>query len=291
MRKLIVGCGYLGRRAAEAWLRDGHEVYALTRGGPNAEALRAAGIEPIVGDVTDPATLAALPAADTLLYAVGFDRSAGHAQRAVYVDGLRNVLAEVRQRSGRLIYVSSSSVYGQQQGEWVDETSPTVPATSSGEVCLAAEQVVWEFFPPDKPPARHDAVILRLSGLYGPGRLLRRMDAVKSGTPIAGDPRGWLNLVHVDDAVGAVRAADVWPTAGTTCLVSDDRPVTRGEYFTQLARLAGADPPLFDASQPTRGPAGSLGKRCRNRKLREELGVELQYPTIDEGLPHAVGRC
>jgi nucleoside-diphosphate-sugar epimerase len=290
MRKLIIGCGYLGHRIAAAWLADGHEVSALTRSPRHAEKLQAAGITPIIGDVTAPATLSKLPAADTLLFAVGFDRTAGLSQRTVYVDGLTNVLQEVRDRIGKLIYISSSSVYGQQDGEWIDEASPTLPSTSSGQVCLQAEQVVREFFPSKSQCTEPAAVVLRLSGIYGPKRLLRRIEAVRSQEPVAGDPRAWLNLIHVDDAVAAVRATAIKAEHGSTYLVSDDRPVSRQEYFDRLAALVGAHPPVFDPLSANGLRVSGLGKRCSNRKLCDELGVELQFPTNETGLPHAVGR-
>ena len=288
MRKLIIGCGYLGRRVAAVWLSEGHEVSALTRSERHAEELQSAGITPIIGDVTKPPTLSGLPAADTLLFAVGFDRTAGHSQRTVHVDGLSNVLQEVGTRIGKMIYISSTSVYGQQSGEWIDEDSPTRPSTPSGQVCLESEQVVRGFFPSAAKSVDTTAIVLRLAGIYGPNRLLRRIEAVRSQTPIAGDPCAWLNLIHVDDAVAAVGASETDAEHGSTFLVSDDRPISRQDYFSRLAAIVGADSPVFDPSMDSGLRVSGLGKRCSNRKLRDELGVELRFPTIETGLPDAV---
>src|SRR5438552_1428072 len=126
---LVIGCGYLGRRVAAAWRDRGRRVAALTRG--RAAELAADGFEPVVGDVLDPASLAALPEAATVLYAVGLDRTAGRSMRDVYVTGLANVLAALPP-CGRLLYVGSTSVYGQTDGSVVTEASPTEPATESG---------------------------------------------------------------------------------------------------------------------------------------------------------------
>lgn len=291
MRKLVVGCGYLGRRVAAAWLRRGDDVFALTRSRRHADELRAVGIEPVIGDVTDPRSLGNLPRVDAMLYAVGFDRSAGISQREVYVAGLQNVLAAVHNRVNRLIYISSTSVYGQTAGEWIDETSPAEPVTSSGKVCRDAERVVEKHFPPGDSTVTATANILRLAGLYGPDRLLRRVDTLKSGSPITGNPDGWLNLIHVDDAVNAVCTCEQRGKPGATYLVCDDRPIRRQEYFERLATLVGADRPEFESTnQSTRTTAG-LNKRCRNGKLRTELVVELQYPTFETGLPNAVGHA
>ena len=124
--KLILGCGYLGRRVARRWLARGDKVYALTRDADTAAALRGDAIEPILGYVLQPETVAQMPRATTVLYAIGFDRASGASMRQVYVDGLANVLDRLP-RPQRIIYISSSSVYGQTDGGWVDEDSPAEP--------------------------------------------------------------------------------------------------------------------------------------------------------------------
>ncbi|MEX0716231.1 MAG: NAD-dependent epimerase/dehydratase family protein [Planctomycetaceae bacterium] len=286
MRKLILGCGYLGRRVARTWRADGDEVAALTRSSENARALEGEGIVPIVGDVTRSETLAALPEADVVLYAVAPDRAAGADPDAVTLGGLENVVERLAGRVGRLVFVSSVSVYGQQAGEWVDEASPTVPKLENGKRALAAERIVRERF---VDRAGGVAIMLRLAGIYGPGRLLRRIEEVRAGAPIAGDPDGWLNLIHVDDAATAVLAAASRAARGSTWLVCDDRPVLRREYHAQLAALLDASPPTFTSGEGASRTRG-LNKRCSNRRLRQELGVTLRHPTIAEGLPHAIER-
>src|SRR5438270_846533 len=131
--RLIFGCGYLGRRVAKLWRASGHRVLALTRN--NAAALRELGVEPITGDVLDRDSLRALPAASTMLYAVGLDRAAGRTMREVYVGGLANVL-DTLPPCGRFVYVSATSVCGQTNGEWVTETGPTKPTEESGKIVL-----------------------------------------------------------------------------------------------------------------------------------------------------------
>jgi nucleoside-diphosphate-sugar epimerase len=306
--KLIIGCGYLGQRVAAAWLKDGHRVAALTRSAQNAERFRELGIEPVIGDVLDPASLTALPAAETVLYAVGYDRDAGRSQRDVYVDGLENVLKEIAGRTRRFLYISSTSVYGQSGGEWVDEWSECTPITPNGQVCLDAERVVWRYFAQNSPSplplsrrergeelAARGAVVLRLAGIYGPGRLAARVDALKAGEPPGGNPDAWLNLIHVDDAVRAVLATEQLGQAGATFLVCDDQPITRREYYQALAARLGITLPetwnsvggFLRNPRSGFGETGrpSLNKRVSNRRLREELGVQLAYPTIATGLP------
>src|SRR5262245_39201706 len=123
MDVLIVGCGYLGQRAADAWLAQGHRVSALTRSPAKAELLRSSGVVPIVGDILDAATIEALPAADVLLIALTHDSTSAVPKRAVLVDGVANLVREMRSRVRHVIYVSSTSVHGQHDGSWVDESS------------------------------------------------------------------------------------------------------------------------------------------------------------------------
>ena len=291
MSKLVIGCGYLGRRVAAAWLLAGQEVAALTRSTANAEELSQIGIWPVVGDICEPTTLAELPAAETVLFAVGFDRTSGRSQHEVYVDGLRNVLNQVASRCERFLYISSSSVYGQSAGEWVDETSPCEPAQPGGQCCLAAEVLVREFFPSSNQTAvtMRFANVLRLSGIYGPSRLLSRIESLRAREPLSGQGEAWLNLIHVDDAVAAVLACEQRGQPSETYLITDDQPIRREEYYSQLARLVAAPPPVFANDQPAKRGSGCLNKRCSNRKARAELGLALAYPTIIAGLPHALG--
>jgi nucleoside-diphosphate-sugar epimerase len=269
---LVFGCGYLGRRVAERWRAAGRRVRALTRG--RADALRAAGIEPITGDVLDRAGLHGLPAAGTVLYAVGLDRSAGRSMRDVYVGGLANVLAALPP-CARFIYVSSTSVYGQTNGDSVTELSPTLPADESGAVVLEAERLLRA--------ARPDAVVLRFAGIYGPDRLLRKQPILK-GEPLVGDADKWLNLVHVADGAEAVLAAESRGAPGETYNVADGTPVPRRDFYTRLAELLHAPPARFDH----RPEPGAANRRIDATKARTALGWAPAYPSYREGLTAAV---
>ena len=271
--KLIVGCGYLGRRVAALWLQRDQRVLATTRNRP--EEFRAAGIEPIVCDVLDRESLKALPAVDTVLCCVGLDRTAGASMRQVYVGGLGNVLDSLLAPK-RFLYVSSTSVYGQSAGEEVDEHSKTEPEEESGKIVLEAEQLLRVRFP--------SAVILRFAGIYGPGRLLRRQ-AIEKGEPILADPERWLNLIHVEDGAAAVLAAEQFAKTGDTVNVCDGEPVCRRDFFTRLAHLLATAEPRFVLPDPTHSPPHEkTNRRIGNRKLLEELHVVLRYPTWREGL-------
>src|SRR5262245_19710432 len=121
---LIIGCGYLGQRVARLWRGQGKSVAATTRKAQPPSAFSELGLQPIVGDGLKPESLSMLPRAKTVLYAVGLDRTSGTAMAAVYVDGLANVL-DAMPKPERFLYVSSTSVYGQADGRWVDENAAT----------------------------------------------------------------------------------------------------------------------------------------------------------------------
>jgi nucleoside-diphosphate-sugar epimerase len=280
MANLIIGCGYLGRRVARLWLERGERVHATTRQPQTAETFAAAGIEPIVCDVLEPRGLAGLPAFDTVVCAVGFDRSSGVAMREVYVEGLRRVLSSLA-RPGRFIYVSSTSVYGQTDGGWVDEEAATAPLEESGRIVLEAEETLRQALP--------EAIVLRCAGIYGPGRLLRQK-TIEAGEPIVGAADKWLNLIHVADGARAVLAAEALAPPGFLCNVCDGRPVTRRDFFTELARLLTAPPPRFMAP-PAAGPAPPHERgqrRISNRRLREALAFRPEYSDYRDGLRASV---
>jgi nucleoside-diphosphate-sugar epimerase len=269
---LVVGCGYLGRRVAAAWRSAGRRVAALTRG--RADELARDGLEPVVGDVLDPASLTNLPAAGPVLYAVGFDRSSGRSMRDIYVEGLANALRAIRS-PGPVIFVSSTGVYGQTEGGWVSEESPTEPLEPSGKVVLEAEGTLRALRP--------DAVVLRFAGIYGPGRVLRQQ-ALRGGEPLVGDAEKWLNLVHVEDGVAAVLAAEQRGRPGETYLIADDEPVRRRDFYTLTAELLGAPAARFE--QPAT-PILEANRRVSNAKARRELGFAPRFPTYREGLAEA----
>ena len=140
MTKLIFGCGYLGERVARRWRDAGDDVVVVTRSGERAEGVSSKpATSAIVADVTQPATLANLPSAETVLFAVGFDRSAGGSIEEVYAGGMQNVLAALPSDVGRFIYISTTGVYGNAGGEWVDEDTPPDPQRDGGRASLAAE--------------------------------------------------------------------------------------------------------------------------------------------------------
>lgn len=284
MTKLIFGCGYLGERVARRWLAEGEQVFAVTRSGDRAERWAAEGLTPVIADVMRRETLVDLPAADTVLYSIGYDRRQSASQREVYVEGLRAVLGALPAATGRLIYVSSTGVYAQQGGQWVDEQSPCEPAREGGRACLEAEQLLRA------SPLAARSVILRLAGIYGPGRI-PLVDSLRRGEPVAAPAEGFLNLIHVDDAADVVLAAAKRRDAAGVYLVSDGHPIVRRDYYEAVARQIGAAVPRF-VSLPADAPAATRAessKRIKNDRMVRELQTKLAYPTYREGLAAILG--
>ena len=272
---LVIGCGYLGSRVAERWRAQGRRVFALTRG--RTHELLNLGVEPVVGDVLRPDTLTGLPQVGTALFAIARDRSEERGLREFYVGGLANVLAALP-KPKRFIYVSSTGVYGQTQGEEVDESAPTEPREESGRVMLEAEGLLRSRL--------SGAMILRFAGIYGPNRVIGRW-AIEAGEPLTGDPDRWLNLIHVADGARAVLAAEEWGILGWTYNVADDCPVRRRDYYTKLAELVRARPPQFQPPSEGEPPAGA-NRRILNRRLHGVLGLRLRFPSYLEGLPESL---
>ncbi len=275
---MIIGCGYLGQRLGVLLLRDGVRVFGTVRSSGRAAEIAGLGIEPIIADVLQPDSLRGLPRAHRVFYCVGFDRAAGAAMRAVYVDGLQNVLENLPPSVGRFVYASSTGVYGQAGGEWVDEDSPTCPLHESGKVCLEAEGRIRAW--------TGSAVVLRFAGLYGPGRIVRRT-ILERGEPIPGDPDKFLNLVHIDDAARVSAAALDADEPEPIYVVGDDRPVTRREYYSVAARALAAPEPRFAMPIPGSAEAArdATNKRVANHRMKRGLGITLLYPDITTGLP------
>jgi nucleoside-diphosphate-sugar epimerase len=269
---LIAGCGDVGTALGMQLVTDGHEVTALRR----RTAGLPASFRHVAADLTRPETLAALPAGiESVVYAAAADAHSEDAYRAAYVDGLRHLLAAVGGSLRRVLYVSSTAVYGQRRGEWVDEESATEPAGFSGRVLLEGERLALGH------PA---GAVVRLGGIYGPGRM-RLVDEVRTGRAVcpAGPPQ-FTNRIHRDDCAGVLRHLLGRSDGPGVWLGVDRDPVDRCTLLCWLAdRLGVPRPP---AGEVAAGRAGS--KRCRSDKLVAS-GYRLRYPTFREGYGALIG--
>jgi nucleoside-diphosphate-sugar epimerase len=265
---LIAGCGDVGNALATRLLADGCEVWGVRR---RVEAL-ARGVQPWRIDLTDRESFSAPPAAfDYLFYTASADRRDEDHYRSVYVDGLRDLLSALRDADcplRRVFFTSSTAVYGQSKGEWVDESSATEPSGFNGRVLLEAEAIVRE--------APETGINVRLSGIYGPGRtrLARKVrDAEATATA------SWTNRIHVDDCAGALHHLMRLGNPEDLYLGSDDEPVTTADVVAWLSAELGVPAP---APAPTENQPERFNKRCRNARLRE-AGYQFHYPSFREG--------
>ena len=233
----------------------------------------------MIADVTSPQTLRHLPDADTVVVSVGFDAAAGHSRQEVFFQGFRNVL-EALPPARRLILVSTTGVYGDAGGEVVDEQTACEPAREGGKAFLQAENCLREH-----PFWASRSVILRMAGIYGPGRVPRMAD-IQAGKPIPSPGGVALNLIHVDDAVTAIQLAADAEKVSPIYIVSDGHPTERRDYYREVARLLDAPEPTFDEPDPNSPAAlrAQSDRRMSNRLLVEKLGFQPSYPSYREGL-------
>jgi nucleoside-diphosphate-sugar epimerase len=284
MRVVVLGCGYVGLELGRQLREDGHDVVGVRRSDSGLDAVADAGLDPVRADVTAPETLADVPDADWLVFAASSGGRGATAARRVFVDGLRNAVDEFATRDSppeRLVYTSSTGVYGDHDGDWVDEDTPLDPTTDKTRVLAEAEDVALS--------APVDSTVARFAGLYGPDRY--RLERYLDG-PVT---EGYLNMVHRDDAAGAVRFA-LEEGVDDVLLVVDDEPVSKWEFADWLADACGVDRPE-KRTKAERLAAGDLSeaarrriltsKRCSNGRLRA-LGYEFAYPTFRAGYRAAV---
>jgi len=291
MTVVILGCGYVGIELGRQLSTD-HDIVGVRRSEKGIAAIEEAGFSGVQADLTDPADLDAIPNADVLVFAASSGGRGADAAREIYVEGQRTALeafAGREQTPDRYVYTSSTGVYGDHGGDWVDEETPIEPTTAKTEALAEAEQVALA----EAGDLGIDGTVARYAGLYGPDRY--RLERYIEG-PVT---EGYLNMVHRDDAAGSVayllredRGRD------ETVLVVDDEPVSKWAFADWLAAACGVEEP------PKRTKAQRLddedlseaarrriltSKRCRNDKLRD-LGYEFHYPTFREGYRERIER-
>ncbi|MUU70684.1 SDR family oxidoreductase [Pseudarthrobacter sp. GA104] len=273
MTILLAGCGDLGTEAGLRFHALGHRVVGWRR----TPAKLPAAIEGVAADLSAPG-LPRVPADTTaVVIAVAADSPTEEAYRAAYADGLTHVLDALERdgvRPQRVLFVSSTAVYGDAGGGWVDENTPPRPGGFSGRVLLEAEQLLQAAF----SGTATRATSLRLGGIYGPGRT-RLIDQVRGGTAVVPEDARYTNRIHRDDAAAAiVHLATMPPEPAPVYVGVDNDPADLGTVLRFLAAELGlAEPPVGDA-----GPARGGNKRCRNDLLRS-TGFEFAFPSFREG--------
>ncbi len=307
---LIAGCGYLGLELGRYATRQGCSVWGIRRSRENEDEIKSAGIKPLFLDLLKVKNFDSLPPLDYVpalvapaliksdlmsdydyvvaCQAPGKNRSD---YRSVYLDATRNLICALGNRPiKKFLWVSSTSVYGDFDGAWVDESTPTKADSENAKILLEAETLVLKSpFP---------SIVLRLSGIYGPGR--NPLHLIEKGL-VSLDAQGYTNHIHVADAGRLAYFLLECGKSGQIYLGVDDEPVLRSEFYSWLARgvpslrgLAAKQPgrsnPCSEIASTTLGMSSRndrerklSSRRCSNQKIKS-LGFQFLYPTFREGL-------
>lgn len=280
---LIIGCGYIGQALARRYLARGDSVTGVVRTPASAEVLQHLGIRPLVLDLDGDWPQTIETQGERIFYLAPPPEEGDQdprVRRLVKVFGVQG-------QPARLVYMSTTGVYGDCQGDWVDETRPIRPQVPRAKRRADAEQVLGEW----SRGSGSDLVILRVAGFYGPGRL--PLERIRQGLPVVReDESPYSNRIHAEDLLEVCLAAMARGGSGEVYNVSDGQPTSMTDYFYRVADLAGLPrPPAIGLTEAAgRLSPGMLSymresRRLSNRKLRENLGVRLRYPTLDQGLP------
>jgi nucleoside-diphosphate-sugar epimerase len=281
MRVLIVGCGYVGVPLGAELVRLGHEVFGLRRNPAAENELKTAGIQPLFGDVTKPEELINLPR--DFDWVVNCVAAGGDAEnyREVYFDGTKNLIEWLAPNPPKkFVYTSSTSVYAQNDGSQIKESSPAEPTAETSKILVETEKILLDASAEKKFPA----VILRVAGIYGPDRGHAFKQFLKDAAEIAGDGSRHMNMIHRDDLIGCIIAALKSGRAGEIYNAVDDEPVSQLHFFQWLAQAVDKPmPPSMPENSDAIRKRGTTNKRVSNRKLKMELGHRFKHPTFRQG--------
>ncbi len=275
---LIVGCGYVGSEVARRILPDGRTVYALTRSEQRSRELSLTGVTPIVADLLG--TGGKLPAVENILFATPH-RAVESQGSETHVRYLKKLFSMLPSGWKRLIYLSTTGVYGDTEGK-VTEATSVAPTREGPEIACRAEEYLQGCQHSER------CTILRLAGIYGPNRIPLAAK-LKAGEPLRVPQAGFLNLIHVDDIAAILCRMLRTTMAYRTYVLSDGRPVQRVEFYNELAARIGVTDPAFLPPDPN----DSRQRRAGNRKvdptlLFSELGEGLRFPSYREGLENSL---
>jgi len=281
MHVLVAGCGWLGSGVARALLARGDRVTAVRSDPARAAALGKIGAEPLALDLCAPGAPGRLPRdLDAVVACQSASGEGEGAYRRAYVDANRALLAAAADRPVRaLVYTGSTGLFGQRDGGDVDEQTPPAPATPAAEMLALGERLVREA---SGPSLR--ACVLRLSGLYGPGRI-GVVDRVRRGALALGPgDDAWMNFCHLDDAVTAVLAALARGRGGAVYHGTDAEPMRRREVVAFVAGRLGIAPSRSDAPPALAGGSAGANRRVLAGRTRAELELALRWPSLRDGL-------
>lgn len=280
---VISGCGDIGTLVAQRWQDKGAKVMGLCRNDAAEQRLQAQDIEPIRADLDKPDSLQHLPLKDAILYHFAPPPASGETDLRIHalLESIQfNNLPRI------IVMISTTAVYGDCNGAWVSEESPTHPQTARGKRRLDAEIALTHWGKTNHVPT----VILRVPGIYGPGRL--PLERIKSGEPILREEEApYTNRIHADDLAMICVVAAEQGCGGCIYNISDNQPGNMSQYFKDIADAFGLPrPPEISREEAEKilspGMLSYLkeSRRIDNSKMINELGIELQYPDLASGL-------
>lgn len=243
--------------------------------------MKALGISPLFADVTQWEELKKLsPAFDWVINCAASAGGGADAYRQLYLEGNRNLLAWLAARTPeKFIYTSSTSVYAQHDGSLVTEQSPAQPEAATAGVLVETEELLLAAARKNFP-----AVVLRVAGIYGPGRGHAFKQFLRGEARLEGDGSRFLNMIHRDDVAGAIITALERGRPGEIYNAVDNEPVSQAEFFGWLAaELKRPLPPTLTAEEELGRKRGATNKRVSNAKLRTEWHYPFQYPDFRAG--------
>ena len=279
----IIGCGDIGRRVAKRYLNQTSNIHALVSSQVSKERCDALGINSIILDLDNKNVLVNLGnqiQGSQLFYFVPPPRYGIEDTR------LQNFLTSLSTQPRRIVLISTTGVYGDSNGEWVDENHPIKPQAERAQRRLSAEQTLQEW----AQTYQREIIILRVPGIYAKDRL--PLTRLKKRLPVVNqEEAGWTNRIHADDLAMVCKAAMESNSSGEIYNVTDGHPSTMTEYFNQVADYANLPrPPQISMQQAEATLSAGMvsylqeSRRISNRKMLDELDVELVYPSLKQGL-------
>lgn len=274
MKFTIIGCGYIGSAVANLWHRLGHEVTVTTTTPEKKQQLQEIASEVVLVTGNDIESLRRVVAErDVVLLSVGSKQRTPQVYRQAYLETAQNTVKAIQTTPGvkQLIYTSSYGTIKDRSGSVVDETVAVDPQDEYGQILHQTERVLLSV-----PASEFKTCILRLTGIYGPGRELIKIFRRVAGTTRPGTGEEYTNWVHLDDIVWAIEFARSKQLEGIYNLNSDEF-ITIKEFFYRLFQAHNLPPVTWDSSQPS---TRSSNIRLSNQKLKD-AGFELIHPQIE----------
>jgi nucleoside-diphosphate-sugar epimerase len=280
---LIVGCGYIGESVATQMLAKGEAVSAIVRSDERTKNLRSLGVFVLQLDLdTSPLPMGCTLDQTIFYFAPPPPINTLDTRMQSFLEGLA-----MSGQPTRIEYISTTGVYGDCSGNWIDETQPANPQVDRAKRRWHAEQLLQGW----RATTGGELVILRVGGIYGPGKL--PLTRLQKGLPMIAEKEApWTNRIHADDLVQVCLAAMARGIDGEVYNVCDGTPGNMTNYFNRVADIAGLQrPPLIDPEQAldTLSPGLlsylSESRRISNQKMLDQLGVKLRYPSLEDGLP------